>query len=82
MAVVIGREKIVLKGSRINAGEVFFFTSISDNMCVGFFVFVFLKEKRKKKKRSDPAITLGYLAKCLYDTILMVFLKWAEYLTD
>lgn len=79
MAVVIGREKIVLKGSRINAGEVFFFTSISDNMCVGFLVFVFLK---KKKRRSAPAITLSYLAKCLYDTILMVFLKWAEYLTD
>lgn len=81
MAVVIGREKIVLKGNRINAGEVFFFTSISDNMCVGFFVFVFVF-LRKKKKRSDPAITLSYLAKCLYDTILMVFLKWAEDLTD
>lgn len=49
VAVVIGREKIVLKGSRINAGEVFFFTSISDNMCVGFFVFVFLKKKKRKR---------------------------------
>lgn len=81
MAVVIGREKIVLKGSRINAGEVFFFTSISDNMCVGFFAFAFAFLK-KKKRRSAPAITMSYLAKCLYDTILMVFLKWAEYLTD
>lgn len=50
MAVVIGREKIVLKGSRINAGEVFFFTSIPDNMCVGFFVFVFLKKKKRKRE--------------------------------
>lgn len=62
MAVVIGREKIVLKGSRINAGEVFFFTSISDNMCVGFFVFVFLKEKRKKKEKVRSSHYLGLLS--------------------
>lgn len=54
MAVVIGREKIVLKGSRINAGEVFFFTSISDNMCVGFFVFVFLKKKKRRDGQLQP----------------------------